>query len=195
MRHGPIGFAALALVFTLVGQTRADNIVINGGFETGNFAGWDVSGGFTVVDNTNHLGGFGPHGGEFYAALGTVGRMGSVSQLLNTTPGQMYTLDFFLANDGDKPNRFKVIWDGSLVFDQKGIPRQDYTEYTFQVTASGALTKLSFMERNDPGYLSLDDVSVTPVVDNPEPGGLTLLALGGLGIVGYAGAKRALRRR
>jgi hypothetical protein len=200
-------FAAIAaLLFSFaVPAVHADNIVVNGGFETGDFSGWTVTNGgaFTLVDSKYNLGGFGAHTGSSYAALGAVEHLGSVSQTLATTPGQAYTLGFFLASDGFTPNQLKVDWDGTTVFDLSNLPRQGYTEFKIPVLATGASTTLTFFERNDPGYLSLDDVSVsssdqvrgsggTPP-PSPEPGSLTLLALGALGI-GLGGLRYRRRR-
>jgi len=64
------------------------------------------------------------------------------------------------------------------------IPAQGYVEYTFQVTATGASTNLTFFERDDNGFLSLDDVSATANAV-PEPSSFTLFVLGMAGIVGY----------
>ena len=164
MRTWTIGFAALALVGLATLPAHADNIVVNGGF--------------------------GPHSGTAYAALGATKKLGSVSQTLVTAPGQAYTLDFFLASDGFTPNHFRVDWNGSTVFKQNNIPRQDYVEITLPVTATGASTTLTFFDRNDPGFLSLDDVSVTPgtngIASAPEPGSISLLLLGAVGLGGYA---------
>ena len=40
---------------------------------------------------------------------------------------------------------------------------QDYTEYTFTVTATGSTSTLEFDARQDPSHWSLDNISVTPV--------------------------------
>jgi len=44
-----------------------------------------------------YIGGYGPNAGDYYAALGTVRGLGTLSQPLTTTPCQSYTLSFLLA--------------------------------------------------------------------------------------------------
>src|ERR1700730_10015968 len=69
-----------------------DNIVTNGGFETGDFTGWTQSGntGFTGVDTDS------AHSGNFGAFSGPTGSEGFLSQTLNTVAGMAYDLSFFL---------------------------------------------------------------------------------------------------
>ena len=196
MTRGILGLCALGFFFVgAAGQAKAD-LVVNGGFESGDFSpGWTVAGSFTFVDpaipGVGGAGGFGTHSGGFYAAMGTVGPLGSISQTLSTTAGQSYTLDYWFASDGGTPNQFRVEWDGSPVFDQTDIPMQDYVEYTFTVTASTGSTVLEFFERNDPSYLSLDDVSVVDAQSAvPEPASLTLAACGIVGLLGYRWNRR-----
>jgi hypothetical protein len=199
MRHfAHAALAAFALTLAGVGQVRGDNIVVNGGFETGNFNGWDHSGSFMAVTGGPlhtgaYVGGYGPHSGDWYAALGTVRSLGTLSQTLTTTPGQTYTLGFFLASDGGMPNEFRVDWNGVTVFDQTNIAKQGYGGYSFQVLATGPTTTLSFLARNDPGYLSFDDVTVSTGQNPPaapEPSSLALCAFGVVGLAGYARVRR-----
>jgi Carbohydrate binding domain len=146
----------------------AGNIVTNCGFETGDFTGW------TAVDgsgNTFVAGAFdtGPNSGNSFAALGAVGTDGTVSQTLTTIPGQTYDFSFWLASDGGLPNDFTAQWDGADLVSLAATPATPYVLYSFIETASSTSTAINFIERNDPGFWGLDDVSV---VATPEPSNL-----------------------
>jgi hypothetical protein len=160
----------------------AGNIVTNCGFETGNFTPWTVvdPSGFTVLGGPSDAPS-GPNSGNFFADLGALGSDGTLSQTLTTVPGQTYNFAFWLASDGDTPNDFTATWDATNVFTQASIPAMPYTLFTFSETAAAPSTTITFLERNDNGFLGLDDVSVVPTgaAAAPEPGTLgSCLALG-----------------
>jgi hypothetical protein len=145
--------------------TTSASLLVNGGFETGNFMGWTLSGntGSTGVD-----GGL-PHSGNYAAYLGPVGSEGFLAQTFATTPGGTYTLDYWLEHDGGTPSSFRALIDGVNVAGSvlTNPPAFGYTEYTFTFTATGSTTELKFGFREDPTYFHLDDVSVYP---GPGPG-------------------------
>jgi hypothetical protein len=149
------------IVGTLQGQ--ADRVV-NGGFETGDFTGWIVTGGgggIFVDDGSGS--GITPHSGIYEAALGTGGALGYLSQTLPTTAGASYLLSFWLNSpDGATPNEFQVSWNGTTLFDETDLPALGWTNIQFVVTATGPSAVLQFGAQDDPSYLALDDVSVVP---------------------------------
>ena len=60
--------------------------------------------------------------GSFAAALGSVGSDGTLSQTLQTTAGQQYTLSFWLANNGSSPDDFTAKWNGATVLALTSAP-------------------------------------------------------------------------
>jgi PEP-CTERM motif len=179
---------AAAAILVAGGAHAAANLIVNGGFETGDFTGW------TAVDPSGEtfvsvaFGPYVPNSGTYFAALGAIGGDGTVSQTFADTPGATYESSFYLANDGDTPNDFTVTGPGSLFLgpltDLGAFP---YTQYFGFFTGSG-LDTITFAARNDPGFFSLDDVSVVEV-SVPEPATWASMILG----LGFAGV--ALRRR
>ncbi len=114
------------------------------------------------------ISGISPHSGSHFAALGAESSLGYLSQTLQTVPNQPYLLSLWLnsptVRGGNTPNEFSVSWNGNTLFDQINIPSiSGWTNLQFIVVATGSSTVLQFGERDDPWYLGLDDVSVTPI--------------------------------
>jgi len=146
------------------------DIVFNGGFETGDFSGWILSGNPIpgTVNTAN------PHSGQYAADLIAAGFPSFMEQFLDTTAGAKYNLNFFLDVSTDStgaPVDFMAQVNGVTLFDRRNIPPQPYTRYSFAFLATGTSTDLKFGFRNDPGSFFLDDISVVPV---PEPSSLWL---------------------
>lgn len=147
---------------SVVPRISPANIVYNGGFETGDFTGWILSGNPIPGDVDITL----PHSGHFAANLFAADTSAYLEQVLATNPGGVYKLTFFLDSDGGTPNQFLAQVDGASLFDQSNITAQSYTQYAFSFTASTALTSLKLGFRNDPGVFHLDDIAVDAI---PEP--------------------------
>jgi PEP-CTERM motif len=159
--------------------TVPGNIVANCGFETGDLTDWTQSGnvGFVGVVAANPP--FLPHSGSYFASLGPVGSDGYLSQSLATTAGTTYQLQWYLGSDGGTPNDFDAEVSG-VMFTVNNLPGTSgaYLDYMLNFVAAGPTT-LSFSFRDDPGYLALDDISVTPVAGTtPEPSSVLLFATG-----------------
>lgn len=199
MRRSQIGFS---IVFAILGLTflsepagaTGTNIVVNGGFETGDFTGWTESGDnparcFPAV-SVEDLGPTSfcppsvntmpPHSGQYAAFFNyapSVG-VGTISQTLSTTSGESYNLTFWVNTftNPTTPNQLIVDWGGQQLFDLVNInTNNSYVEYSSNVVAMGSNTILEFIGTNTPSSTGLDDVSVVPT---PEPSSLILLCFG-----------------
>lgn len=186
---------ALAVAFTVTApKTFAQNLVSNGSFETGDFTGWTTGGNFedTFVETGAFYQYSGAQDGSFYAALGPVGSDGTLSQTISDTAGGHYTFSFWFASVGDNPSDFSASWDGtqllSLTNPNTG---STWSEYTFSVTGTGSDT-LQFAFADNPGYMALDNVSVSQsggTGTTPEPSSLLLMGSGVLALGGMVRRK------
>jgi hypothetical protein len=171
-----------------------NNLVTNGSFETGDFTGWTLSGDttFTGVCNVSTCpGGFAPEDGTYAAYFGPVGDTATISQTIATTPGDEYSLSFYLANPvGGTPNYFNVTFgNSSFSFTNFGTAF-GWQQFTLTTLATTDQTQLSFTFRNDPSYWFLDNVTVQQSGGTvPEPSSLLLFGSGALGLAGIARRK------
>ncbi|WP_439578574.1 hypothetical protein [Elioraea sp.] len=160
------------------------NLIINPGFETGDFTGWTQSGdtGFTFVNAARPA----VHSGGYGALLGPSG-VGFLEQSFTTAPNAVLAIGFWLKNLSISRNFFSVILNGTELFSLSNAAAFDYTEYRFVVTgsASGCNT-LTFASRHGIAYFALDAVFVTaaPV---PAP---ALMAPLDAGLLGRAAVRR-----
>jgi hypothetical protein len=175
------------------------DLLTNGGFETGDFTGWTQDGNIGSTFASQGLyDSYLPYSGTYFAALGPIGSDGTLSQSVATTPGQLYTLTFYLASNGITPNDFTATFNNQVVFTGTNLDATSasspytYVQETFTTLATSTSTPLVFAFRNDPSYLALDDVSVVKTPSSaPEPASLALFAAG----LATALAGRFLRSR
>jgi subtilase family serine protease len=164
------------LLFTL---QSGQSIVQNGGFETGDFNGWTLVGNTrdaTFIYNTvADAGSFADNSGTNFIHSGTYGaflgdnQIATLSQTLNTFPGQGYLLSFWLANPvSGSVQQFLVNWNtNSLATNQiyyfTNPPVLPWTNITMVVTATGTNATLQFGAENEPDGFGLDDVTLAPI--------------------------------
>ena len=150
------------------------SIVQNGGFETGDFTHWTLSGytsRMSVYGSSTYA-----HSGTYGARLrSSTSSFGYLAQTLQTTPGQTYCLSFWM-NIPNTLTEFRISWNGNVLLDRTNIPSSSWTNLQFLVAASNAATALQFGLRSG-SYFGLDDVSAVPT--NPFARTLTVISAGG----------------
>jgi VCBS repeat-containing protein len=136
-------------------EDAGPTILVNGSFETGDLTGW--SGGASV-----DFVGFGGQFGDYAANLASGG---GIEQDVTTTPGQHYTVTFYVAGDPESShNSFGASWDGVTLLSLTDFTN-GLTQFTFDVVGDPSLatTALVFGATDDgPGGMYVDAVSVTP---------------------------------
>lgn len=145
------------------------NLIVNPGFETGDFTGWTQSGdtGFTFVNAARPV----VHSGRYGALLGPNGT-GVLEQVFAAPPDAVLALGFWLRNLASATNFFSAALNGTELLTISNETAFDYTEYRFVATgsASGCNT-LTFAARHGLSYFALDAVFVV-VASAPAPAAL-----------------------
>lgn len=182
---------------TLPACSVPGNLIQNCGFETGDATDWNTTNynvngdGNTTVDTS------GPHTGNFALDLGNNLGMGDgtaiISQSFLDVAGDNLSVSFWLEKisgqaETTPDNSFQASIAGvtdPVLLSLTNVPGFDYTQYTFNYTATGADT-LSFSGFDNFGNFELDDVVVldTGVATTPEPTSIAVLGAGlaGLGM-------------
>jgi hypothetical protein len=180
---------------SLVPPAKA-NLIVNGGFETGNFSGWTV----TPAPSGSNIGvghGEGAPDSTLGALFGGLGPgSDAISQTFATTPGAFYTLSFFYrVNDTTftANNAFNVLWNGVSIpgglFPQSNV-NPGFLTATIHLQATSAFTTLEFEGYNNPSFDFIDNVSVTRGTGVPDTG--STVSLLGCALLGLAVLRRKL---
>ncbi len=177
------GFASIFLLAPMT--IYADQLVTNGGFEIGNLSGWTQLDNSTPYNTEVQMDN--PHTGSYYLNLGPSGSDGLLSQTLSTVAGETYQITFWLASDGQTPNDFSATFGNQTLISQSNLASFDWTEFSYTAAATSDSTVLQFGFRDDPGFLSLDDIGVSSICGDPgstsaapEPSTWELAGIAGL---------------
>jgi hypothetical protein len=185
MRKFLLGAAAVASATLFAAPAMAASVVTNGGFETGDFTGWNTTGNLGVYSNVGNAAVPTDWGTYRVASLGTT----TLSQTLSTIAGTVYRIAYSIESDAG-PGTVAVNF-GSATPNTGGTNtttgRDDFATHFFFATATSASTVLSVQLSNG-SYFNLDNISVTAV---PEAGTWAMLMIG----FGAAGVSLRTRRR
>lgn len=184
----------LLLLTWLAPSAAAQNLVLNGGFETGTFSSWTQTGntGFSgVTNNAGDPSAPSPQG-TYHAYFGPLST-GGIFQNFATTIGMIYRVSYFLNSGASRTNtrtfQAQVGNPGALTTLESLTNPALFTGYvqrTFTFTATTAISQIHFTFENDPDYWRLDNVFVTRAVPEIDPSSSRLpllLLLGGLLLV------------
>jgi hypothetical protein len=195
-----IAAAAFAALTGLAGPAGATvNIVANPNFDLNTPPGGTAPLDWTLTpaaSGSDFYVGTGPVYGAFSlpnaANFGATGSLDdTLSQVLATVPGRMYTLSFELAHDSSNTeNDFSAWFGGTEVFSLVNADSFPFSLFSFDVVATSSSTALAFDGREVPAWYGLDNVSVTSI---PEARTWTMMLVGFacLCFAGYRTSRKA----
>ena len=183
-----IGFGVVLGLSALAPAHAA--LIQNGGFETGNFASWTVSGNVAIAGVPFFGEGSNAADGNFFTTFnsGNSAPNGVLSQTFATVPGTQYALTYLYgSNGGARQSITTSVQDAqgtNLATQFVTLPAAsgNLAPFSLAFTADAASSTLSFTD-----YAGNPTVSTDGFVDNvsvaavPEPSSLVLLAVAFLG--------------
>ncbi len=179
--------AACVMVSALMSLPASAGVIIqNPGFETGDFSGWTQFGDLSYTTVSPRAAHTGVYGAEF----GPENSFGYISQTVDTTPGTLYDLSFWIHNTSGYG--FVVFWGDGVedVIYSEGAAGYSWTKRSFEVLASGFTTTFGFGFYNERSYYYFDDVSLEEAGAVPEPATALLMALGFGAIAAFRGVRK-----
>jgi hypothetical protein len=181
---------ALAIVAAPV-PALAQNLVVNGGFETGDFTGWIAPGeGYPEKVDPTWV-----KSGAYAAEIAGYSDIpDTLTQQIATGAGHVYHIQFdylWDITEAGTLNALELDWNGDQLFLQQNVVDNSYVWHHFDglVTGTGS-DQLQFIGANDPGYVWVDNVAVS---NAPEPAAWAMM-VAGFGLIG-AGLRSRQRMR
>lgn len=167
----------IAIALMVSSRLLSANLIVNPGFETGDFTGWTVSPAASLSSIAVVSGN--AHSGTYAASFGATGvELDVISQTIATTPGTRYNLSFWL-EIVNRNNEFQVSF-GSVtllhLIDTGSVNNPRYRQFRFSPRATGSSTTLGFAGLNPPSFTYLDDVSVIPSSSVSDSGSTAMLS-------------------
>jgi uncharacterized repeat protein (TIGR03803 family) len=156
-----------------------NSILRNGGFETGTFTNWTLSG-FTA-DSRVTTGSAFAYSGKYGAELVTLKTMGFLSQTLSTIPGMDYSISFWLDSQFTSSNEFEVSWNGNALLNLTNVGNIGWTNIQLTVMAAATNSTLQFGYLTRGVYFGLDEISVE--LEGSAQPGISQIALSGTNLV------------
>ncbi len=151
---------AAGAVFTMSSpHARGQELVQNGGFETGDFTGWQEFGDtqYNGVDD------YAPRTGTFEAYFGPI-TTGGIQQTLTVAAGSTVQVSFWYESEfGDVPNSLVATLGSVQLVSLNDITNLNYVQFTATVTVAETNPVLMFTFSDPLDYIDLDDVSVIVV--------------------------------
>ncbi len=150
-------------------------LLVNGGFESGDFAGWTGTGD-TTFNGVQCAGpGSAVYEGNCSAFFGPFLSVGGIEQVVDFgRAGVPWNLSFAFQADGGSPSSLTVLFGGRTLLSLTDPAAGDFTLYRFSGVSTEAAQTLAFDFVDPPGFLSLDAVSLAV----PEPSTVGLLGVG-----------------
>lgn len=186
LNHKSALLSLVSAVMVLPTVAKAD-LVVNGGFETGDLTGWSCSAPSGTCEAITPT--FGTHSGSFsFYGFNNSSIFGTLFQSIATTVGDSYSLSFWAAtNNISSVNQFEYEIDGGPVTAiTPALLSYDQITASFVAISSATTIEFFYETQSGSGALYLDDVSVVdttaavpgPVVGAGLPG--LILVSGGL---------------
>lgn len=180
IRTGLLGLA----LFQGAGAMAAE-LIVNGGFETGDFTGWTLTG---AVNPLSGVSGANPYQGNF-SAFFSPNRTISLEQTFLTSASAPVTVSFWFAHEAGTAtpvNIFSYSFGGAFPTSFGNFGGLPFTNISLTPASGGLKTlKFTFFDAR-PTRFFLDSVSVRSV---PEPASWAMLVIG-FGLIGLSARQR-----